>query len=347
MLLKSVQRGAEEGFEVRLTWPSSIASSDGRINKITSKRIQFKRITDNRRISLSLIKKQISLSPLFKENIPIKKNQIIASVVPITLSIPGDTIDVVSHYQELLSSSSISDRYAAAKAFSHMENFAIDPILAKINDKSEHIYVKLEAAASLARLGREEGFKFIREVLKLDYLDHRLEAVIILGEIKSKTSSILLCEVLADSSQHEELRSGAAWALGEIKIDKSIPYLIKAFNEIALPIKVEAARALGKLCSSCEQSIMDCFGKSTDNERPGIAWALSRHKNWELQDLLNSLDFTDDDMRQWATFIIGSADPSRLIEEIEILKEKDPELYFAVTVLWKITSSWVYYLKEY
>lgn len=53
------------------------------------------------------------------------------------------------------------------------------------------------------------------------------------------------------------------------------------------------------------------------------------------------------DLRQWTAYIIGSNDQSRIIREIERLKEADSELYFAVTVLWKIMESWIYEFNEY
>ena len=87
---------------------------------------------------------------------------------------------------------------------------------------------------------------FIRDSLNSDYLEHRLEAVIILGEIKSTSSAELLYEVLSDSSQHEEIRSGSAWALGELQLGSSIPILIQAFNELEVGIRIEAARALNQ-----------------------------------------------------------------------------------------------------
>jgi len=37
----------------------------------------------------------------------------------------------------------------------------------------------------------------------------------------------------------------------------------------------------------------------------------------------------------------------KYIKEIEKLKKKDSEVYFAVTLLWKIMTSWIYELKEY
>jgi hypothetical protein len=36
-----------------------------------------------------------------------------------------------------------------------------------------------------------------------------------------------------------------------------------------------------------------------------------------------------------------------MLPGIEALAERDPQVYFAVTVLWKIIASWVYDLEEY
>ena len=35
------------------------------------------------------------------------------------------------------------------------------------------------------------------------------------------------------------------------------------------------------------------------------------------------------------------------ISELEKIKDSDPEVYFAVTVLWKILNNWVFGLKDY
>jgi hypothetical protein len=52
-------KGAQEGFETRLTWPCSVASSDGTITEI-SNRLKFRRLSDNRTISLALSKKVLN-----------------------------------------------------------------------------------------------------------------------------------------------------------------------------------------------------------------------------------------------------------------------------------------------
>ena len=41
----------------------------------------------------------------------------------------------------------------------------------------------------------------------------------------------------------------------------------------------------------------------------------------------------------------GTSHPN--IGQIEQLRRRDPEVYFAVTVLWKILASWVYDLEDY
>lgn len=288
------------------------------------------------------------MTPCVIEGEQIKRHQILASVAPVLKEVPTREIDPQNYYQNLLTSASISDRYGAAKAYSFLEcQFDENPLIDRINDNAEHIYVKLEAAAALTRSNAQIGYSFIESVLNSDYLEHRLEAVIMLGELHSERSGQLLIKILTDDSQHEEIRGGAAWALGELNLKSTIISLVAAFNEVSLPVRVEAARSLKKMCSSHVNTIIDFFRDADENERPGISWALGRYGQWELNELIDRIDPKNLDMRQWGAYIIGNSDQNRIINDIESLKQNDPQLYFAVTVLWKITSSWIYQLKEY
>lgn len=340
-------KGAEEGFETRLTWPAAIASSDGVLTEIDN-RIKFKRDSDNRTISLALSKKDVVLTPCVKVGQNIKRNQIIASVVSIHDVIPQKGINQQEYYNEMLKSTSISDRYGAAKAFSFLsEKVNTSPLNDRINDGAEHIYVKLEAAAALARKKDQRGYDFIKSILNSDYLEHRLEAVIILGEIQTEQSGQFLVSVLEDTDQPEEIRSGAAWALGELNMESTILPVVTAFNDLSLPIRIESARALKKMCDNYINVMLDHFQEASEIERPGVSWALGHHGRWKAEELLKRINSENMDMRQWAAYIIGNSDQNRIINDIEELKQIDPQLYFAVTVLWKITTSWVYQLKEY
>jgi HEAT repeat protein len=155
----------------------------------------------------------------------------------------------------------------------------------------------------------------------------------------------LLVSVLLDSNQHADIRAGAAWSLGELHNKLSMAALIDSFTAMYENVRVEAARALVKLASLYTPEVLYEFSSSSIEKRAGIAWALSKSGCFSIEDMLNAL--VDEDARQWVSFILGSQDQQKYIHDIELLKERDPEVYFAVTVLWKIMSSWVYNLEVY
>lgn len=215
----------------------------------------------------------------------------------------------------------------------------------KMADDKDHIYVRLEAASSLARRGDERGISFIDNCLSDQYLENRLEALIVLGEIGGQAASRMLMETLRDDKQHPEIRAGAAWALGELREKSSLDALIESFAAIEEEIRVEAVRALAKLAKEFTPEIVDEFSRPGQTQRAGMAWALSKSAQFSVEQLLQAL--IDDDARRWVAYIIGTQDPQSYVGQIELLRQDDAEVYFAVTVLWQIMNSWVYGLEEY
>jgi len=339
-------KGAQEGFELRVTWPAAVASSDGVVSAVSESRLQFRRSSDARIISLGLKRGEISLSPLVQAGDQVRAGQIIASVVPVSSAIPCAGTSAENLFFQLLGSSAVADRYTAAKALSHIQSAgASQALLARVNDDREHIYVRLEAAAGLARSGHVVGMEFIRRTLADQYLEHRLEAVIILGEISSAESAQALTAVLLDTDQHADIRAGAAWALGELQQPAGVDALIQVFLELAEPIRIEAARALHRIAAATGANISSKFPTAQDDQRAGIAWALSRSGRVNVPDLLPLM--VDDDARRWVAYILGTQDRNAFLAQIEELRRRDPEVYFAVTVLWKILASWVCDLEEF
>lgn len=339
-------KGAGEGFELRVTWPSAVASSDGVVSAFTAERLQFKREPDQRTISLALRKKTISLQPLVRVGDKICAGQILASVVPATSVLPCRGEARSSGFLEMLASPAVADRYTAAKALSQLHDLATSAaLMQRMTDDREHIYVRLEAAAGLTRTADVAGMAFIQETLQGQYLEHRLEAIIILGEIPTDDSRQTLTTVLLDQAQHPEIRAGAAWALGELQQPSSAEALVQVFLELAEPIRVEAARALRKIAATTGANIAAKLPAAQDNQRAGIAWAISRSGRVKVDELVPLL--VDDDARRWVAYILGTQDQQTCIGQIEQLRRRDPEVYFAVTVLWKILASWVYELEEY
>jgi hypothetical protein len=339
-------KGAQEGFELRVTWPSVAASSDGVVTAVSESRIQFKRDMDSRTISLGLRRGAISLLPLVQVGNQVRAGQIVASVVPVSSAIPCAATSAENLLVQMLGSPSVADRYTAAKGLSHIQSpGGSQALLACVNDDREHIYVRLEAAAGLARAGQAAGMEFIRRTLADQYLEHRLEAVIILGEIPSPKSAQALTAVLLDKDQHAEIRAGAAWALGELQQPASKDALIEVFLELAEPIRIEAARALRKIAATTGANIAEKLPSAQDDQRAGIAWALSRSGHISVTELLPLM--VDDDARRWVAYILGTQNKDALVTQVEELRRRDPEVYFAVTVLWKILASWVYDLEEF
>jgi len=339
-------KGAGEGFELRVTWPSAVASSDSIISEVTPSRLKFNRRSDGRTISLSLSKKNIPLQPLVKTGATIIIGQIVASVIPIFSSFICQSDSTAETFIEMLTSPSVTDRYTASKALSNFKNNVISEILKeRINDTREHIYVRLESAAGLARLGQRVGMEFITQILHDEYLEHRLESIIILGEIHLPESRKLLTTTLLDKGQHPEIRAGSAWALGELQQPDSIDALIQTFTELAEPIRIEAVRALRKISEIETKNIISKLPSSNKDQRAGIAWSISRSGNVVVDDLLRVM--VDDDTRRWVAYILGMQNKEKYLDKIEALRNHDPEVYFAVTVLWKIIDCWIYKLEEY
>jgi HEAT repeat protein len=339
-------KGAEEGFEARITWPASIASAAGVVERLTEERLQYRRRTDSRMITLKLSRRGISLKPVVQEGDVIVANQVLASVVPVTRSLPCSNTVSEKDYIVQLESSSLSERYAASKALSYFNSAeTVEALSTRVADIKDHVYIRLEAAASLARCGDKRGVAFIGQCLSDQYLQNRLEAVVVLGEVGSQAANRMLVDTLRDDNQHPEIRAGAAWALGELRDGLAIDVLITSFVAMEAEIRTEAARALAKLATRFTQEIVDEFSKGEPLKRPGIAWALSKSARFSVEQLLETL--VDDDARRWVAYIIGSQESQSYIRQIEALRLKDPEVYFAVTVLWQIMSSWIYGLEEY
>lgn len=341
-------KGVQEGSEVRVTWLSCIAGKEMTVTEVTKDKIEAKPKI-GKKSTWKLNRKKGGIPILLKSQVKkgdtIVENQIVASVVPIVYEIPKGKVNS-SYFITNLSNLNHSERYAAAKALRFFnEPKVISALKKKITTNEEHIYVRLEAAASLAILGEVEGYEFIETSLKDVYLQNVLESVIVLNEIKSARACKLLCKILLDENFDAEIRAGAAWGLGEQQNKDALTAIVSSFNAVEESIRIEAARALAKLTKNYSNDILKKFTSATSNEKPGVAWALTKSNSLTLDQLLASIK--DQDSKEWISYIIGTHGEEKYISEIEKIKTKDPEVYFAVTLLWKIMTSWIYELKEY
>jgi len=344
-------KGVEEGSEIRVVWVCATAKQSAEVFAVESNKVSLTPIPPSRKQTIQLKRKngKITLLPQVEVGDTVVANQIIASVVPVKINLDCPPTVEESYFIEKLASVNLSERYAAAKALRYRGYINAKPVLeSRMNDTDEDIYVQLEAAAALAAYDDPNAWEFIEKKLRSPVmtvpLETQLETVIVASEIPKERSESLLIEVLQDSQRDDELRAGAAWALGQFASAASATALVNTFNLSTLEIKIEAARALLRIAEPLIPHLVDLLKNGEPSKRDGISWALARSGNFDPSEIVTG---ADDNLRRWISYIIGYGKENFAQSHVEAICHADPEVYFAASVLWQIVASWVNDFKEY
>jgi hypothetical protein len=226
-------KGFEEGSEGRLIWTAAVANQESHITDVNSDKISMTPLSVGRKQTVKLNRNngKILLSPQVSKDDHVKQNQIIASVVPIKIELVCPKPVNEQYFIDKLSSVNLSERYASAKALRYRgyTSKAKTILESRMNDRDEDIYVQLEAAAALAAKDDNQAWIFIENKVYASSLavplETQLETIIVSSEISSPKSENLLIDILKDNTRDEELRAGAAWALGQFSTQKQPQHL--------------------------------------------------------------------------------------------------------------------------
>lgn len=147
-------KSAGEGAECDRRWPSTVATCNGVVQSVTANTLSV-RLTNGRNQTYQLRGKAayFSVGEEF-----LGESQFLAGVPPIKAAFPNPA-EVRWNPRDLLVSDSKIDRFVAAKALGIVGRTADVGDLAKIAEHDQDGRVALEAAASLARLGVDQGFR--------------------------------------------------------------------------------------------------------------------------------------------------------------------------------------------
>lgn len=344
-------KGVEEGSEIRVLWTCAAANRRSDVLAVEPERISLLPVPEARRqcIQLRRSKGKITLLPQVEAGETVEANQIVAAVVPVDTRLECPSSVDEAYFVDKLASVNLSERYAAAKALRYRGCTTAQPKLeSRMNDVEEDIYVQLEAAAALAAYGDSNGWAFIEDNLLSSTvqvpLETQLETVIVASEIPGSRSEQLLIHVLQDPHRHDELRAGAAWALGQFSTAASATALVDTFHSNPLEIKVEAARALLRIAEPQVPHLIDLLKNGDHSKRDGLSWVLARTGTFNPSDMVAGADVN---LRRWMSYIVGYGKEKFLQDDVEALCKTDPEVYFAASVLWQIVASWVSDLREY
>lgn len=344
-------KGVEEGSEIRVMWTCAAANQRSVITAVEAGRISLTPNAETRKqsIQLSRSKGKITLLPQVNVGETAETNQIVAAVVPVSTAIQCPTSVNEAYFIDKLASVNLSERYAAAKALRYRGYTTAKPALeSRMSDVDEDIYVQLEAAAALAAYDDPNGWEFMENKLRSSVmavpLETQLETVIVASEIPKSRSEHLLIEVLRDSQRDDELRAGAAWALGQFASATSATALVDTFNSSPLEIKVEAARALLRIAEPQIPHLIDLLKNGDPAKRDGLSWVLARTGQFDPSEVVIG---ADENLRKWLSYIVGYGKGIFVQGDVEAICKADPQVYFAASVLWQIVSSWVNDLREY
>lgn len=344
-------KGVEEGSEIRVMWVCAAAKQQSKVFAVEPKKVSLTTIPDARRqtIQMSRSKGKITLLPQVEVGDIVETNQIVASVVRVNTRLNCPPSVEETYFVDKLASVNLSERYAAAKALRYRGYTNAKPLLeSRMNDADEDIYVQLEAAAALAAYDDPNAWEFIESKLHSTVmtvpLETQLETVIVASEIPKERSESILIGVLQDSNRNDELRAGAAWALGQFASATSVTALVNTFNSSSLEIKIEAARALLRIAEPQVPHLVDLLMNCESPRRDGISWALARTGNFNPAEIVAD---ADDNLRRWISYMVGYGKENFAQADVEAICNADPEVYFAASVLWQIVTSWVHDLKEY
>ncbi|MCD4772561.1 MAG: HEAT repeat domain-containing protein [Bacteroidales bacterium] len=163
--------------------------------------------------------------------------------------------------------------------------------------------------------------KFVHD-LKQNSLELKTKKIELLGKIGNpEVVELLANNFLKDQSESEQIRSLAAFTLGEIKDQKALKQLIKSLKKDYSPIvRIEAATALGKIGSPIGVNPLIAALKKDENNkvREVSAVALTRIKDpGGVNSLIEILNFYDDNISKiYAIKALGTAKEIRAVKPL-------------------------------
>lgn len=233
---------------------------------------------------------------------------IVAGIVapPTTLECPGGW-----DLPAALSDVDPDERYTAVKAAGVLRRIDLAAEIVRIASDSDSWRLRLEAAASLARMDPRQVRPIIEAVADpAEGPERRMEAVFVLSEIPTDEAADALAAIaINDGERPGELRAAAVWGLCRgvhPRPDLALPYTADAENVVAL----HAVVGLSELPASLIPVLTRWLG-GDNRHAAAAAQLLLRHT--EVQPLLSSVHGGGRG-RLWALRALGDL-PRELVRE--------------------------------
>ncbi len=313
-------KSASEGSERDRTWPATVASADGVVIEIRDQRLRTL-LDTGRKQTYNIVGKHayVSVGERFLGNA-----QFLAGVPRSKASLIEAA--ALNWQPANLATGNELDRFVSAKAMGALGNAANTRLLRTLSDDAD-TRVALEAAASLAKLGLNEGLTKLRAAVEnpaIEYL--RMEAVLILSELGGYATQAaavdLLAEIATDANlENNEVRQAAIWGLGCAGLQSFnhlLPFLdaendderVHAIVAMGSEISVKTVRSLVQTLASAES------GERLRASASMVLARLAKPKS-AITELSEILKGGTTDAKNWAAATLGTMSPTAIAEFVE------------------------------
>jgi hypothetical protein len=225
--------------------------------------------------------------------------------------------------------------YAAVKALGFLPEEAAKSRgwLSDVMDHSGDGRIRLEAAASLARLGFHEGWDSITRIV-YDHeaaKEYRMESALILAEMPDQRSLDLLKNLLEDTSNDSELRAAGAWGLADVSPDAESAGLVAHVHDSDEVVAVHAILALSRLVRS--ENLEAVLQKIGDDARQsaGLVRAVLLSQVDFVPEIVRLIHASSGQRRQWLLYMLACRGRAACSQ---YLKDQSPELLGELDFFW-------------
>ncbi len=332
---RSAPKAASEGSEVTLTWPSWVPRRSGRVIEVDADGRIVCQWDDGRTYRYGQWRKWKVRGKLYVDagGHFTGGGTFIAGVVeePSTLSCPGDTWDLTTSMQTL----DETERYAAVKVAGLLGRHDLAALIASVA-QSDDWRLRLEAYGSLARLEPDPWTDRITEVAVGEAVEpeQRIEAVFLLSEIPHPAATTALGAVAASRGLDSELRSAAAWGLGQ-GAAPSVGLLLPLVSDDDPLVALHAITAIDQITDDEASELRDWLGAE-----PRVAASAARvlQRLGRVEELLDACE-TGGSQRLWALRALGDLPPDEVRERAG--SRLTDELAELLAPLWAGQGDWL------
>jgi hypothetical protein len=331
-------KSASEGSEVRVTWPATVPNRAGKVLSVSPDSIRTQ-LASGRQQSYRLAREsdsgRFNLIPHVKSDDTFGDGDtILASSLPLMLSPSASSVQRYDFFPDLESDSAES-AYVAVKALGFLPELRAKSrsCLGGVVENSPDGRIRLEAAASLARLGFHEGWDSISRIVSDSDTasEYRMESALILAEMPDRRSIDLLKGLLEDTSNDSELRAAGAWGLADVSTDAESAGLVAHVHDTDEVVAVHAILALSRLIRPDNiEAVLQKVGEDA-RQSAGLVRATLLTRLDFVPDIVRLIRAGSEQRRQWLLYLLACRGRAACGE---YLSDQAPELLTELDFFW-------------